>query len=88
MYNRRIIAHKDSSQNVQERNGMLCYVTAYNVLGATELFHTRMHKVQTIDGVCSFVVNEDEITDACDGPEDCLGCAVCDPAKDHTTFWG
>ena len=79
LYNRRIIAHKDSNPDVSSRNGMLCYVTDTDLNTGKSLFDLRLYRVQTIDGVCSFVVREDEITDACDGPEECPGCSVCDP---------
>jgi hypothetical protein len=87
MYNRRIIAHKDSSQNVQERNGMLCYVVRTLGPTASHFGALHMYRIQTIDGVTSFNVKEDEVTEECEGYATCLGCAVCDPIVKHPK-WG
>lgn len=87
MYNRRIIAQRDSSPDVKERDGMLCYVVGTLGPTASHFGALHMYRVQTIDGVCSFNALEDEVTEECEGPSVCLGCSVCDPIVKHPK-WG
>lgn len=82
MYNRRIVAQRDSSHDVRSRDGMLCYIVQTFGPTALAIGALTAHRVQTIDNVTPFNVMEDELTLECWGA-DCPGCAVCDPISKH-----